>query len=80
MKKIAAIALVALLSACTDPDTARHALENYGFTDIQIGGYAFYGCSKGDNFATKFTATNPQGKQVSGIVCSGLLKGATIRF
>jgi hypothetical protein len=51
-----------------------------GFTNVQTHGYAFWGCSKDDDFSTKFTATNTAGKQVSGVVCGGLLKGQTVRF
>ena len=31
-------------------------------------------------YATGFIAINPQGKVVEGTVCSGVFKGATIRF
>jgi hypothetical protein len=33
-----------------------------------------------DNFATGFTAKNPQGRQVFGTVCCGIMKACTIRF
>ena len=73
--------LVAVLAAgCTDEPATYRTLEAAGFSHIQIDGYAFWGCGEDDNFYTKFTATNPNGKRVSGIVCSGLTKGATIRF
>lgn len=73
-------AIACSLAACDDPKTARHALEAMGFTHIETHGYAMFGCSKSDDFATKFVAVNPQGRTVTGVVCSGWLKGATVRF
>jgi len=77
-----AIALIALLCAtgCTRTDQAITVLKNEGYTDIKITGYEFFMCGKGDTFSTGFTAKNRNGKIVSGAVCSGLLKGATIRY
>ena len=73
-------ALTPALVGCTDVDGARHALEAQGFTNIEIGGYAAFACANSDDYATQFTATNPHGKRVSGVVCSGFLKGATVRW
>ena len=39
-----------------------------------------FGCSEDDTFSTKFSATNAKGERVGGAVCSGWLKGSTIRF
>lgn len=84
MKKsmIAALLLLALAGvACTDSNKATRVLSDQGYTNIQITGYAFLGCSEDDTFSTGFTATSPAGKQVSGVVCSSwFTKGATIRF
>lgn len=75
------VALICLLNACTNKDDATRALQNSGYTNIQIDGYGWFACGKDDFYHTKFTATNPVGQQVDGVVCSGLLfKGATIRF
>ncbi len=80
MKKIILIAAMALgLSACTDPDGARRALESNGFTDIDTKGYSFFGCGKDDQFSTEFTAKTINKTQVNGVVCSGFFKGSTIR-
>lgn len=81
-KKIAiTIALAAsVLAGCTQPETAKRALEAQGFSDIQMKGYAFFGCGKDDLYSDKFTAKNAKGAPVSGVVCGGLLKGATVRF
>lgn len=69
-----------LLAACSDASGARHTLDNAGYTNVNITGYDFFACSQDDVFSTGFTATNPKGKYVEGTVCSGLLKGSTIRF
>lgn len=75
------VGLPLVLSACDDTTTARRALENMDFADIQVGGFAPFMCGKGDTFATKFTAKNAHGKTVTGAVCSSwLTKGATVRF
>lgn len=66
-------------TACTNPDAAREILNNHGYTNIQIEGYDFFGCSKDDIYRTKFSASKGQGK-VNGVVCGGLLKGSTIRL
>lgn len=68
-----------MLSACTNGDGATKALEGAGYTDIKITGYKFFGCGNDDTFHTGFNATGVNGKQVSGVVCGGLMKGSTIR-
>lgn len=67
-------------SACTNDNGTMHALDSAGYTDIHIGGYSYFGCGSGDTYHTEFTAKNPAGKQVSGIVCCGITKLCTIRF
>lgn len=80
MRKTAVVIACLLLAACTDPETAKRAAENVGLTNVQAGGYSLFGCSDNDTFRTKFSATNAQGRAVSGVVCSGWLKSATVRF
>lgn len=79
---IGASLLTAVLAAgCTSQSDAQRALSNAGYTDIQAGGYDWFACGKDDFYSTKFTAKNPAGQPVNGVVCSGLLfKSATIRF
>jgi hypothetical protein len=64
----------------TTPERSRNTLEAQGFTDIQVGGYQWGACGRDDYYSTKFTAANPQGRRVSGVVCCGNYKGCTIRF
>ena len=76
MIKIARLTLLAMLAACatacSDVDEARMVLEYDGYTDIQITGFAPMGCPDSDDNATRFDATSPTGKRVTGIVCTNL--------
>ena len=79
--RIAALAVAAFaVAGCTDERGAILALDAAGYTSIQIGGYAWWDCDQKDQFRTRFTATGPTGKRVTGAVCSGWLKGYTIRI
>lgn len=82
MKKlILFVFTVFLLSSCTDEKAAREALLDAGYHPISVGGYAFWGCGEGDTFHTKFSAYSPDSTRiVRGVVCSGILKGKTIRL
>ena len=62
------------------PDTARTVLEQQGYTSIETNGYAWFRCGHDDVFATRFSADTPSGARVDGAVCSGLLKGSTVRI
>lgn len=80
MKKIAILAVLLALGACSDAPTAERVLRQNGYTNITTHGYGAFYCGKEDTYSTKFTATSPGGQRVSGAVCSAWLKGATIRF
>jgi hypothetical protein len=80
MKRLFALLAVISIAGCTDETAARRALESSGFTDVKITGYAYFGCSDKDTFHTGFEARGPKGQFAEGVVCSGWLKGATIRF
>lgn len=75
---IAAIA-VAALAGCSSSDEATRALAGAGYKNITTTGYRFFGCDEKDEWHTGFEAVGPTGQRVSGVVCSGVLKGATIR-
>jgi hypothetical protein len=74
--------LLTLFLACmqTDPARTHSTLIKAGFTNVQVGGYAWGECGEGDIYATEFTAVNPQGLAVSGVVCCGSYKRCTVRF
>lgn len=78
----AALVALVLLAGCSDPNKGKliRILEAEGYTNIQLGGYAFFMCGQDDLFATSFTATGPTGQPVSGAICSGVTKGATVRL
>lgn len=81
MNKIILACIMALtVSACSDSDTATKALRGAGYTQVQITGYRFFACGERDSFHTGFAALGPTGVPVKGTVCSGWLKGATIRM
>ena len=70
-----------LVTGCVDKKEANKTLTNAGFSNIKTYNYSWFACSEDDFYHTKFTAINPIGKEVSGVVCSGLLfKNSTIRF
>ncbi len=84
IKRIIAISICALLlTSCTQPDRTTRILEDQGYSNIQTHSFGFmqlFQCSEDDTFRTPFTAESSSGRQVTGVVCSGILKGATVRF
>lgn len=80
MKKLISLMAAVALCACTAPDRSTSALLAAGYTNIEMTGYSFFACSDDDTFSTGFKARGPSGVKVSGTVCSGILKGATIRL
>jgi len=80
-KTIFIIATVIFLTGClTDNTEARRILEAEGYTEISFTGYKCFTCSKDDAYATGFKAKTIVGKEVTGTVCGGFLKGHTIRI
>lgn len=77
---IIALFMIGCPKACQSPDTAREVLENNGFTEIKITGYRWFSCDEKDLFHTGFEAVAPNGRKVTGVVCSGVMKANTIRF
>ncbi len=70
-----------LCAGCTQPEHAKNVLEKQGYNNIQMQGYDFFNCAKGDWYHDKFIATGPTGQNVSGVVCAGLFfKGSTTRL
>lgn len=70
---------VAVLAGCSSADEATRALTGAGYKNITTTGYRLFGCDENDGWHTGFEATGPSGQRVTGVVCSGVLKGATIR-
>lgn len=86
MKNILLVTIVVLSAlfsgGCTDEETSYRVLADEGYTDIQLDGYSFFGCSEDDTYRTNFTATRETHngiREVSGVVCCGLWKACTVR-
>jgi hypothetical protein len=79
--KIAITLLIVLgICGCKSTDEATRILRQKGYTDIQLTGYRAFTCSDDDSFHTGFRAKSVNGSVVTGTVCSGILKGSTIRL
>lgn len=75
------LGLIATPYLCVDSEGTQHALVQQGYTNVAPKGHGWFACGEGDFYSTRFSAINPSGNNVSGVVCSGLLfKAATIRF
>lgn len=59
---------------------AERQLLEAGYSQVDVSGWNVFACSEDDVFRIGFKALGPTGKPVSGTVCSGFLKGATIRL
>ena len=68
------------VTSCDGGASSEVLLEEQGYTNVQITGYNPFACSEDNFYKYNFTAINPNGKQVKGVVCSAPLKGYTIRF
>jgi hypothetical protein len=76
------ILLAALGLASCGPMKADviHDVEDYGFSEVEIGSWTAFYCGKDDVWGYHFTATNSQGRRITGVVCRGAFKGATVRI
>ena len=84
---IVAGSVIGVQHLTSDPDVAYNQLETQGYTDIEVGGPSITKCGfifnengNYDFFSNKFTATNPDGEEVSGVVCRGFFKNPVIRL
>jgi hypothetical protein len=73
---IAAIALIAF----PPRNQMQRAVEEFGFQNVHLTGFAFLGCSEQDAFRQKWSGRNAAGKAVNGVICGGLAKGWTVRL
>ena len=84
MKKVIILfAIILLMDSCTNSEhfeKGNRQLEMQGYTDIEDTGYDAFCCSEGDDYASGFTCRDKNGNIVSGCICSGILKGITIRL
>lgn len=85
MKRLSALLLFGLLCfsliGCTDEKSAQRVLSDQGYTQINFTGYRIFSCGDDYQFHTGFAAKAPNtGRPVSGTVCSGWLKGNSIKL
>lgn len=83
MKRLSIMMILFAVGCSVDPNTLQETLQDEGYYDIHDDGYAMFGCSKDDDFASNFHAKRrmPDGteREVSGVVCCGFLKDCTVR-
>ena len=58
----------------------QRAVQDFGFRDVHLTGFALLGCSEQDTFRQKWAGRTAAGKPVTGVVCGGLAKGWTVRL
>jgi len=66
-----------------DPKSAySRAIKSMGLKPVSIDGPPLWGCGEGDSFLfnRKFTAVNPFGERVTGVICGNFFKNYTIRL
>ena len=85
MKKFVLISFIAItalsaLSACTDADKATRVLHGMGYKNVEVTGYRFFACGDDYTFHTGFKAKGADGSDVTGTVCSGVLKGSSVKI
>lgn len=86
MKKIKLLLvsfMLVVLTQCTsqnDFEKGKQQLENQGYTDVKNTGWNAFCCAEKDQFSTGFICRDKAGNEVSGCICSDVLKGITIRF
>lgn len=78
MKRIAFL-LALGLCACTNEDQARRVLKAENIERVSMTGYRFFICGDDYWYQTGF-AGYKNGQYLTGAVCSGILKGAQLKF
>ena len=73
------LTLLFVFAACTNPSETRRTLRDAGYENVKTHGHAAFACGEKDVTSTRFTADNPRGRRVRGVVCCGWAKGCTIR-
>lgn len=83
MKKLFTVLLSAVVISCTsskDFEKGKRQLENMGYTNVESTGHEMWCCGEEDTYSTGFKALDKNGYEVTGCICSGFMKGITIRF
>ncbi len=77
---IPALALILSTDGCTDAPGARQALLKAGYKPLTVGGRGWFKGHRGEWYVTRFTAVNPQGDTVRGVVGRGYYPESAIRL
>lgn len=80
MNKLLIVLTVILVGCFSSNEDATSTLRKAGYTDIKTTGLRPLSCGENDISRTGFTAKNPLGQEVDGVVCCGVFKSCTIRF
>ena len=81
MKRLLILGAVLALAGCeVSPTDANRALDANGLKDVNLTGYALWGCDEKDTYKTGFTATTASDAHIRGVVCASIFKGATVRI
>jgi hypothetical protein len=65
---IVLIAVIIVLSSCSDADGTKVFLQEQGYTEIETTGYDLWADGKDDWTTTGFVATSPNGERIRGAV------------
>lgn len=68
-----------LVGCSVSTDKAERSMTQEAISDFSFSGPNPMGCADQDSFSLEFRGTK-NGQEVRGIICSGLFKGATIRY
>lgn len=78
---LAVFGVVAVSGGCSEDKAGMQAaVQDFGFTDVTLGGFAWLGCSKDDMFSRTWVGLGASGSRVEGVVCGGWAKGYTVRI
>lgn len=83
LAKLILLAVFFSVVSCTSDNDflkGKIQLKNQGYTNIVNTGWSAFCCGERDNFSTGFRAKDKNGNKVEGCICSGVLKGITLRF
>lgn len=69
-----------MIFAYSDDSYEEKVLNQLGYTDVQVKGWAPLKCAESDLTSKNFVAKNERGGQVQGVVCCGIFKSCTVRW
>lgn len=61
-------------------DWMQRAVQDFGFRDVHLTGFAWLGCSGQDSFRQTWVGRSVAGRSVGGVVCGGPVRAWTVRL